>query len=223
MEKPITGRFTPGKIAQIARILREGEVVILPTDTIYGFHCIHSDRNAVRKIQQLKRNRKKREFVLLVSDLSMAAGLVSRWPGRSREVLYSLWPAPLTAILPASGRVPDWLVSRGKVALRLPDAARLRKLISLVREPLVSTSINLSGKKPLRRMEEIKRDFPGAGAYISGWGSPRSNPSTVVDYSGAVPVLLRRGGYAVRVDGPFSRPSGRKEVSPPENRGRGRR
>ncbi|MDD3642400.1 MAG: Sua5/YciO/YrdC/YwlC family protein, partial [Candidatus Krumholzibacteria bacterium] len=91
METPLNGRFDPVTIARLAVILRDGGVAVLPTDTIYGFHCDAARPAAVRRIRRLK-GRGAGGFILLAASIDMASELVSRWPGRSRPILDRLWP-----------------------------------------------------------------------------------------------------------------------------------
>ncbi len=206
----ITGRLAAGKIGRLAEILKSGGVAVLPTDTIYGFHCISTCGPAVERIMRLKGRTGRSPFILLVSNMEMADRFVADWPGESRDLLERSWPAPLTAVLPAGGSVPPGLAPEGRVALRIPDFAPLRRLIERVGAPLISTSVNISGKKPLSRIREIIKDFPGLDAYISRIGRPCSLPTTVVDFS-AIPFrILRQGGHPLKIPSRSVAPGRRK-------------
>jgi len=176
-------------LTQISR----GAVYIHPTDTIYGFHCASTRLDAVEKIRRLKMRGRRTGFILLASDLRMVDGMVESWPGESRKLLACIWPASLTAILPASERIPRILSLRGKVAVRVPDLKELRMLIRAVGEPIVSTSVNVTGTRALTRINDIKEAFPGIDAYVSQRGRPSSSPSTVVDFTVFPPCPIRIG------------------------------
>jgi L-threonylcarbamoyladenylate synthase len=195
----ITGHLEPGKMGRLAEILKSGGVAVLPTDTIYGFHCISTSGPAVERIMQLKGKTGRSPFILLVSNMDMADSLVADWPGESRKLLERSWPAPLTAVLPAGSRVSPGLAPDGRVALRIPALSPLRRLIERAGAPLISTSVNISGKKPISRIRDIMKDFPGLDAYISRMGRPGSLPTTVVDFS-AIPFrILRQGGHVLKI------------------------
>lgn len=198
METPLSGYLTPRAIEALAALLGGGGIAVLPTDTIYGFHCSAADAAAVERIRRLK-GRRAGGFIILACSLEMAARFVSRWPGRSRETLGHLWPGPVTALLPAARAVPAPLRPRGIVAIRIPDHEELARLIRRVGEPLVSTSVNRSGEKPLLRIGEIRRNFPGLGAYIGRRGRGARSASTVVDFTRAEPRIVREGARARRV------------------------
>ena len=114
-------------------------------------------------------------------------------PSGTRDIIGSLWPAPLTVILPASLRIPAALRPNGGVAVRIPAMDSLAALIKKTGEPLVSTSVNLSGQPPLNRIAEIRREFPGIDVYISRRGAGSPNPSTLIDLTGREAHMIRPG------------------------------
>jgi L-threonylcarbamoyladenylate synthase len=195
MEKPLRGYFETVGIKSLCELLAGGDIAVIPTDTIYGFHCLATDRQAVKKVRTLKGNRKRSGFVLLFSEIKMADLWVSSWKEDSREILTSIWPAPLTAILPAAKSVDSGLLDRGAVAIRIPAKRELRNIIDIIGGPLISTSVNMSGKSPLTRISEIISVFPGLGAYISRKGRTPDRPSTLVDFRVSQPEIVRRGAY----------------------------
>jgi len=203
MEKPVKGYLEGRNIDDVAAILRSGGVVVLPTDTIYGFHCAYSSRPSIDRIVRLKGRSKSAGFILLVSSLEMADRLVSRWPAGVRDILATLWPAPLTVILPASKSITAALRPEGGVAVRIPAMDSLVKLIKKTGEPLLSTSVNISGQQPLNRIAGIKREFPGLDAYISRRGAGSSNPSTLIDLTGRKARIIRPGRIARRAASAF--------------------
>lgn len=195
MDKPVTGYFTPEKAALVARILDGGGLAVLPTDTIYGFHCVSGKIEAVRKIIRIKGAASRKGFILLADDIGMVDDLVSEWPGDARSKLERLWPCPLTAVLPAGGRLPVELVFGGKLAVRVPKAPYLRRIVSMLGQPLVSTSVNLAGKSPETHISGIIKKFPGIDAYISKRGRCINEPSTLVDFTSLPPKVIRRGRF----------------------------
>lgn len=195
MEKPVTGYLDGRSIGKVAGVLAGGGVAVLPTDTLYGFHCSIRHPAAIDTICALKGKRKGGGFILLASNIEMAGCVVSRWPEGVRHELSSIWPASLTAVLPASRRLPAAVLWRGAVAVRVPAHEELRLLIRRVGEPLVSTSVNRAGEEPLRWISAIRKAFPGLGAYISRRGGGSRHPSTVIDFRPKAPVTLRAGRY----------------------------
>jgi L-threonylcarbamoyladenylate synthase len=192
---PVSGPFGRSSIRKTAAVLASGGIAVLPTDTIYGFHCAVSNRRAIEMILKLKGRRARGGFILLAADAAMAGSLVARWPGESRKTLLRIWPAPLTAILPARGKLSPLLSPGGRVAVRVPARADLRALIETIGEPVVSTSVNLSGSEPMTEIAAIRKAFPGLGGYLSRRGRGSALPSTIVDFTVDAPILVRAGGY----------------------------
>jgi tRNA threonylcarbamoyl adenosine modification protein (Sua5/YciO/YrdC/YwlC family) len=192
---PVSGHLGRSSIRRVAAVLASGGVAILPTDTIYGFHCAVSNARGIETILKLKGSAARAGLILLASDVAMARALVARWPGRSARTLGRVWPAPLTAILPARGNLPPRLSSSGTVAVRVPAHAELRAVIRALGEPIVSTSVNRSGDAPLTRIADIRRAFPGLGGYLSRGGRSPALPSTIVDFTGETATLVRAGRH----------------------------
>ncbi len=195
MDKPVTGYFTPEKSALVARLLDGGGIAVLPTDTIYGFHCVSGNIEAVGRISRIKGTVSRKGFILLADGIDMVDSLVSKWPDTARSKLERLWPSPLTALLPANDRLPGELVFRDKLAVRVPKAPYLRKIVSILGRPLVSTSVNIAGESPERNIDAIIKKFPGADAYISRRGRSVNEPSTLVDFTSFPPEVIRRGCF----------------------------
>lgn len=203
MEKPVEGCLEGRNIDAVAARLRSGGVAVLPTDTIYGFHCVYSNRSSLDRIRRLKGRSESAGFILLVSSLEMADRLVESWPSGARDILGALWPASVTAILPASKMIPAALRPKGGVAVRMPAMPSLLALIGKTGEPLVSTSANRSGQPPVNRIGEIERTFPGLDAYVSRRGPGSRIPSTVIDITGKEPHMVRPGRSARRAAAAF--------------------
>lgn len=195
MEAPVTGYLEGAAIRRVADILSSGEIAVLPTDTIYGFHCLASRTDSINEILSRKGKGAGGGLIVLASDLAMADIVIAEWPGESRATLGRVWPAALTAVLPASPAVSPVVAWRGAVALRVPACDDLRAVVRTVGEPIVSTSVNVTGGEPMTRIHEIRRAFPGLGAYIARRGRSGALPSTVVDFTAGSPRLVRGGRY----------------------------
>ncbi len=195
MEASVTGSLSRFTLQGVAAVLSSGGIAVLPTDTLYGLHCRAFHPAAVEKIRMLKKVREGKGFILLASDLRMVEGLVSQLSGEARKLLARIWPAPLTAILTSTRKIPMNLAPHRKVAVRVPGYNELCSLITLVGEPLVSTSVNITGQPQLTRIEEIRKAFPGIDAYLSRPGRKSTVASTIVDFTVQPPCLIRSGRY----------------------------
>ena len=180
-------------------LLLEG-VVIVPTDTLYGLSARLSSEKGHRRILDIKRGGSERPFVHLASTIDMVERYVDSLGCVSRETLERVWPAPLTAVFDSGSECPGW-VGR-TIAFRVPEHVLLRETIDRLGEPIVSTSVNRTGQPPLRDIEVIEREFGAlVDLIVIGGDTVREEPSTLVDFTGSQPVVLREGRYDWAGDG----------------------
>jgi L-threonylcarbamoyladenylate synthase len=164
---------------ELADVLLAGGVALLPTDTIYGLHAVATDQQAIARIREMKGRGDDKPFVIIASSVEQLRILGAIIP----EQLSGIWPAPLTAIL-ASGETT--------IAARIPDLGWLRALLDRT-GPLVSTSANRSGEPPVASPEMLARDLQRDLDAILDQGAREGKPSTIVDFTGAEPKLIREG------------------------------
>ena len=179
------------QLNEISQFLREGKVVLLPTDTIYGLHALATDQAAVDRIGEMKGREDTKPFIVLASSMDQLTEI-----GIEAEIdllrrLNSIWPAPLTAILPLRTPIP---ASRGAstLAVRIPALDWLRGLVSRT-GPLVSTSANRSGEPPVESPSALARDLQDALDAIVDGGARTGEPSAILDLTGAEPRFIREG------------------------------
>jgi L-threonylcarbamoyladenylate synthase len=167
---------------EIADVLRAGGVALLPTDTIYGLHALAADEQAVARIRSMKERGDEKPFVVIASSAGQLEKIGAAIPDSLREI----WPAPLTAILAAGERT---------IAARVPDLAWLRVLLDRT-GPLVSTSANRSGEPPITTPEMLANDLRDRLDALLDAGLREGQPSTIVDFTGDNPRLVREGDPA---------------------------
>ncbi len=186
------------------RLLRAGEVLILPTETLYGFSALGLEP-ALRRIQALKARPPQRGFLALLERFECLAAFVHpAADARALALLRRVWPAPLTAVLPVREALPwgEALESGPTAAFRVPAHPRLRRLLAKLGAPLVSTSVNKSGAEPLRSAAAIAGVF---GSEDDLWlfrdrgleKCAEALGSTVADMTVWPPQVLRRGRFDV--------------------------
>lgn len=192
-------KLQPATINFIAGSLKNGQVVVLPTDTIYGLSCRADDQEAVKKIYRLKKRNPKYPVLLLVSDLKSLQKYVRVAPWQIKE-LKKIWAkgeAPATVILENRSRFPKELISSSQgLALRLPKSVFLIKILKKLPCPLVSTSVNLSGEPALNSPRAIKSYFATKklkpGLLVAAGTSPRRKPSQLIDLRLKEQVIVLR-------------------------------
>ncbi len=179
--------------ALAAEALIRGAVVALPTDTLYGFSAALSQDAAVRRIAAMKHAPDDRRFIVLASTIDMVAAHVASFGCTTRDALGARWPARFTAILPSGPACPAWVGPT--VAIRIPAWAPLCALIARVGEPVVSTSINRTGERPLDEALAILGEFGDDIDAVFERNGPGGDASTIVDFCGKSPRVARAGAY----------------------------
>jgi L-threonylcarbamoyladenylate synthase len=183
-----------GRAAAI-RILREGGVVALPTDTVYGIGVDLSVPGGIERLFEAKRRPADRAIMLLLADVGQAATL-AEWSPAAAVLAEAFWPGGLTLVLPQRPGValPAELTGgRATIGLRVPDHPSPRALAAAV-GPLPVTSANISGLPEARTADEILAQLGDAIDLVLDGGPSRGGPpSTVVDCTGDVARILRSG------------------------------
>jgi tRNA threonylcarbamoyl adenosine modification protein (Sua5/YciO/YrdC/YwlC family) len=179
----------PEQLRDIAAALERGEVLLLPTDTIYGLHAAATDERAVARIAAVKGRDEGKPFVVIGESAGQLESIGVRFDASVRQALDALWPAPLTAILPL---VAPIAASRGALtaAVRVPDLPWLRRLLHET-GPLASTSANRSGEPPVSSPADLAPELQERIDGIVDSGPLSGEPSAIVDFTGAEPRLVR--------------------------------
>lgn len=186
-----TGAPVDSELREIAARLRAGGVLLLPTDTIYGLHAVATDGRAVARIAEVKGRDEGKPFVVIAASLEQLESIGVVASPNVRDVLHSLWPAPLTAILPLRGPIA---ASRGNstLAVRVPSLPWLIALLETI-GPLASTSANRSGEPPIESPDQLAHGVQDRVDGIVDSGPLAGEPSTIVDFTGDEPRLIRNG------------------------------
>ena len=186
----IQRRLTPeneDEIAHMARgIMRRGGIVIFPTDTLYGLGADAELEEAVDKVYRLKGRDPSKPISVSVHDVDHLEVLAKIDPGL-RDVLAAIFPGAFTAILESSGELPH-LSMGGKIGVRIPDHSITLKLCRDF--PVTATSANPSGMPSPSRAEEVSLE---ADLILDGGPTAMGLQSTIVDFTGDRPLVLREG------------------------------
>lgn len=180
------------KIKKAADILASDGVIVYPTDTIYGLGCDIYSKKAIERIYKIKQ-KKATGFSFICSDLTEIAkyAIVSDYAYRTMK---RLLPGPYTFIFKASKFVPKEIVPNKKtVAIRIPDNQVCLELIKMLGRPIISTSVNITKEPAFSDPLEIEKEFGDKVDLIIDAGILKNDPSTVVDLSGDLPVIIRKG------------------------------
>lgn len=178
-----------------ADCLRDGGVIVYPTDSCYALGCAIGAKAAMERIQRIRQTGKRHFFTLICRDLSEIAryARVENWQYR---LLKACTPGPYTFVLRATREVPRRLLDerRKTVGIRVPGHPVVRLLLAEYREQLMSTTLLLPGDElPLTDAPEIEDRIGNAVDLILDGGNCGLEPSTIVDLSGDAPRVLRAG------------------------------
>lgn len=188
---------TDAAIAEAAALIRAGELVAFPTETVYGLGADGLNREAVAKIFQAKGRPGDNPLILHISALDQIAPLIAcELSPIAKKMADAFWPGPLTMIFPKSARVPE-NVSAGlsTVAIRFPAHPDAQRLIAAAETPIAAPSANRSGKPSPTTANHVFEDMDGRIPLILDGGECLVGvESTVVDMTGPVPHILRPGG-----------------------------
>lgn len=191
----LTPRTDPEATAKAAEILKNGGLVAVPTETVYGLAANALDAEAVSKIYRAKGRPSDNPLIVHISRFEELETLVSQVPESARLLAEKFWPGPLTMVLPKKDIVPG-VTSGGldTVAVRCPENAVANEVIRLAGVPLAAPSANISGLPSPTDFEAVYDDMNGRiDAIIDGGACGVGVESTVVTLCGDVPRVLRPG------------------------------
>lgn len=185
----------PRLLAQVAQRLREGAVIAYPTDSCYALGCHLGDRDAAERIRAIRRFDRNHLFTLVCRDLSEIA-TYARVDNRQYRMLKSMTPGPYTFVLRATPQAPRRLLheKRKTIGLRVPASPIAQGLLAALDEPLLSCTLILPpDTQPVSDPQDAGPRLDGLVDCIIEGGDCGYEPTTVIDWSGDDPVLLRQG------------------------------
>lgn len=186
----------PRTVSVAAELIRKGELVAIPTETVYGLGANGLDENAVAKIFEAKGRPQDNPLILHVAEAAQIERFCHSIPEAAWRLAEAFWPGPLTMVLPARDTVPRRTTGGlNTVAVRCPDSDVTRAIIREAGVPLAAPSANISGKPSTTTAQHVLHDHAGKIPAIVDGGPCRVGvESTIVDLTGDQPRLLRPGG-----------------------------
>jgi tRNA threonylcarbamoyl adenosine modification protein (Sua5/YciO/YrdC/YwlC family) len=182
----ITIEDSPQFLNKVAATLRKGDIIALPTDTVYGLAVDGTNTDACEKLRVLK-GRERKPFTFFISKSALREYTVIT----KQKIIDYFIPGPLTVILKKRAQVGLPLTTE-KIGVRIPQVHFINTLLSEYKNPLAVTSANVSGQAPLTSTTEISKQFPDIDLIING-GQLQSRPSTVLDITTTPPTVKRKG------------------------------
>ncbi len=182
-------------VQRAADALRAGEVVAMPTETVYGLAANALDARAVARIYAIKGRPGHNPIIVHVAGLELAQRCVAYWPASARKLASAFWPGPLTLVLPKAEIIPEVVTAGGAtVGVRWPSHPFIQAVIRECGFPLAAPSANLSNRISPTHAEHVRRQLGGRlQLIVDGGPSQVGIESTVLDLTTQPPEVLRPG------------------------------
>jgi L-threonylcarbamoyladenylate synthase len=190
-----TAALFAAAVQRAAEKLRAGEVVALPTETVYGLAANAMDENAVAKIFQIKGRPAHNPIIIHVAGNEMAADCVENFPALALKFSHAFWPGPLTLVLPRAKKIPGNVTAGGAtVGVRWPSHPFMQAVIRACGFPLAAPSANLSNQISPTNANHVRTQLDGKiSLIVDGGQSQVGIESTVLDLTVSPPRVLRPG------------------------------
>lgn len=195
-------------IRRAAEIIREGAVIVYPTDSCYALGCHIGDKAAMERIRRIREADRHHHFTLVCRDLSEIARY-ARIDNSQYRLLRKHTPGPYTFLLQATRETPKRLQNprRRTIGIRVPDHPVPQLLLTELDEPLMSSTLLLPGDElPLTNAQDIHARLEGVVDVVLDGGDCGIEPTTVVDLAGDAPKIVRRGRGDLRAFETTTRP-----------------
>ena len=187
-----------GVLERAVELLRAGQPVAFPTETLYALGADGLNPEAVERVFEAKARPAEKGMILAVASVEQVAELVEEVPPPAAALMARFWPGPLTLVLRARTHVSRVVTGGGDtVAVRYSGHPVVTALVQALGRPVVVPSANLAGHPPPRTAAEVLRDLEGRIPLVLDGGPTASSvPSTIVDVSGPEPRVLREGAIS---------------------------
>ena len=189
------------KIDECRDYLERGWVLAYPTETTYGLGVNPLNKEAVELLDNVKKRNNSKQYLMLVKSIDMLS-VYAELSDEVREFLESVHPSPVSVVLKAKKKLPEWLLSpSGTVCFRIAIGKFVKQLFEYYDRPLISTSANPEGLPIAKDSQEVLAYFqncerlavvPDLFDDVKG-----DIPSTIIDFTGREPVVLRQGSFKV--------------------------
>jgi len=171
------------EVSRAVQVLRDGGIIVYPTDTVWGIGCDAACPEAVDRIYALKKSVDKHSMTVLASDADMVAMYTDRVNGVAWDLM-ALADKPLTLILPGGhGIAPNLIPEQGTIGVRIPRHEFCQAVLRAFGRPIVSTSANISGQPAALCFDEIGGEILSGADYVaprSAEGHPTGRPSSII-------------------------------------------
>lgn len=186
--------------SDIIKTLKDGKLVIMPTDTIYGIIGDATNEDVINKVYEVKERPHDKPLLILVSNLSMLHELVTEIPKETEKIIKKFWPGPLTILFKKSSKVSDTLTANSSlVAIRMPNDKRLLNIMNHLNRPLISTSANISSHNAITNPNQLEEKMKEKIDLIVDEGTVNNKASTLITIVNGKIEILREGSLTEKI------------------------
>lgn len=192
-----TDKIDLNKLKEASKYIKEGHLVVFPTETVYGLGADGLNSQACKKIFKAKNRPSDNPLILHISNINQLDKLVRNVPDQAKLLAKNLWPGPLTMIFKKSNLIPSVVTAGGDtVAIRMPKDPIARRFIEFCETPIAAPSANISGRPSPTNANDVYFDMNGrVSVIIDGGDCEIGIESTVLDLTEDKPMILRPGFY----------------------------
>lgn len=181
-------------ITKVVSILKEGGIIIYPTDTVYAYGCDINNKKAIEKIYWLKKVPKHKPLTFIFADFSEISHYARNISKQAFKIMKKVLPGPFTFIFKATKLVPKIAISNQKtIGIRMPDNNIALDIVHELGRPIMSASVsNLEGEY-IMNINDLDLVLQNEVDLIIDFGPMVPDPSTIIDFTGNEPLLVREG------------------------------
>lgn len=186
--------------SDIINTLKDGKLVIMPTDTIYGIIGDATNEDVINKVYEVKERPHDKPLLILVSNFTMLHELVTEIPKETEKMIKKFWPGPLTILFKKSSKVSDSLTANSSlVAIRMPNDKRLLNIMNHLNRPLISTSANISSYDAITNPNQLEEKMKEKIDLIVDEGTVNNEASTLITIVNGKIEILREGSLTEKI------------------------
>jgi tRNA threonylcarbamoyl adenosine modification protein (Sua5/YciO/YrdC/YwlC family) len=175
-------------------VLKQGGVIVYPTDTVYAYGCDINNKQAIEKIYWIKRIGRNKPLSFIFSDISEISDYVRNISDRAFKIMKRAFPGPYTLIFKATKLVPKVAITNQKtIGVRIPDNNISMALVRTLGRPIMSASVNTADGEYIVEPKDLEKIYRNEVDLVIDTGPKISEPSTVIDLTEGMPVVIRQG------------------------------
>lgn len=185
----------------IVDIIKNGGLVIMPTDTVYGIIGDATNEDVIKKVFDIKKRDFNKPLLMLVNGTDMLKRYVDNVRELEQNIIDKYWPGPVTIVFNKNNCVSNLLTAnQDTVGVRYPNNELLLDIISKINRPLLSTSVNISGKSNVIDLKNIEDEIRNSVDFIMDGGVCDNLASTIIKCKDDEIVVLRKGAIDIKID-----------------------